>query len=299
MSWKLDHQSALAGASIPHFILFQQVGFEWREDEEIEIYSAEYWARMPDMSSISWTGSRLAIGPKILRRGTSATFYVTLPISSQFLRRVEDWRAGRGIDVRIDVTINLHFRPVRYAQLGLGAGQSPVIVRDLLEPQSDQVQVSLCANRDQWIGILKAIGWSDYLSFEVPVLALKRHEKLAKGLERIDKAQKALLDGHWDACVMECRKAIEASASTVSGDSDRKKKFEALVQEVLPKPHDKAKAATLSGLMVSLKELRDEAAHGGNLSAQVEREDAELALTVALAVFRYIGEALARQEQRA
>ncbi len=47
--------------------------------------------------------------------------------------------------------------------------------------------------------------------------------------------------------------------------------------------------------MFALKDLRDQAVHAHNLSCQIEREDAELALTVAIGVFRYLGEVLAQR----
>jgi hypothetical protein len=162
----------------------------------------------------------------------------------------------------------------------------------------EQVYATVNVDRDHWISILGAIGWDEFSIFEVPVLSLKRHEQLQKGLGILAEAQTAFRQGQWSTVVTDARRALEAAAGVAAPNGDRKAKFEALLTQVLPQEMDKPKRETLEGLMLALKDLRDHSAHVNDIRFQVEREDAELALTVAISIFRFMGEALARAARR-
>jgi len=100
--------------------------------------------------------------------------------------------------------------------------------------------------------------------------------------------------------VTECRKACEAAAGYAareagqeSPERETRKAFEALALKVFSEETEKAKRETLSGLMMALGHLRNAGgAHAWRFEAQILREDAEVALTVAMAIFRYMGEAV-------
>ena len=62
----------------------------------------------------------------------------------------------------------------------------------------------------------------------------------------------------------------------------------------LPADADKSKRKALHHFMTGLAQLRHPGAHGHS-DTQIERADAELALTVALSLFRYIGEVTANR----
>ena len=127
--------------------------------------------------------------------------------------------------------------------------------------------------------------------FELPVRALRSHERLASGLKCINAAVAALHEGRWDHAALEARRACEAAAG-VTGAENPGPLFDALVQQVVPDVHDAPKRETLNALMKALKPLRNAGAHG-DLRMAVDRRDAELAVTVVLGLFRYMGEALA------
>lgn len=111
-------------------------------------------------------------------------------------------------------------------------------------------------------------------------------------------AQNAFRQGQWSTVVTDARRALEAAAGMAAPNGDRRAKFEALLAQVLPHDTDEPKRDTLGGLMLALKDLRDHSAHVNDIRFQVEREDAELALTVAISIFRFMGEALARAGRR-
>lgn len=89
----------------------------------------------------------------------------------------------------------------------------------------------------------------------------------------------------------EARKACEAAALEVQADAtaDPGPAFEKLMTHVLPADADKSKRKALHHFMTGLAQLRHPGAHG-HFETQIERAEAELALTVAMSLFRYIGE---------
>ncbi|WP_157061392.1 hypothetical protein [Anaeromyxobacter dehalogenans] len=231
-----------------------------------------------------------------------------LPFSRALVQRIEDWRQGRGGPLRLEIRGDIVFRRLKKLALPAGdkkaapGGQMPwqpeqhLVVASPLE--QEQVHLTVNVDRDHWISILRAIGWDEFSVFEVPVLGLKRHEQLQKGLAILTEAQNAFRQGQWSTVVTDARRALEAAAGAATADGDRRAKFEALLAQVLPLDTDEPKRDTLEGLMLALKDLRDHSAHVNDIRFQVEREDAELALTVAISIFRFMGEALARAGRR-
>jgi HEPN domain-containing protein len=243
-----------------------------------------YSASVPDLQGCLWPPALAPAAPSLLQQGEQHYGEFVLPIGTSFIRAVEDWRKGQPHGFRIDVRAVVTW-------IGQVQGQGGPPMRE---------EQNCCINiaRDSWLGLLAALGWDEFETFEIPVQAPKRHETLRQGLEHLHAAQAAYRLGHWPTVVTDARKAIEAAASATSDESDRKAKMEALVKSVVQGDANQAKRDTLSSLMLALRQLRDEAAHGGNLGCQIQREDAELALTVAVSIFRYLGESLAALEGR-
>ena len=112
--------------------------------------------------------------------------------------------------------------------------------------------------------------------------------------------------GHDTACgiaslrccagVMEARKACEAAALEAHAEAatEPAAAFKKLAEDILPAESDEPKRRALNQFMTGLRELRNPVAHGHS-ETQINRAEAELALTVAVSLFRYIGEVSARR----
>ncbi len=293
MSWTfVESQRSFHGAQLPSMTLRFQAEFEWNGPEEIEVASVRMNPTLPDLTGVAWPEIAVPFGGGQFGNRHPMTLNVALPVERRFVEAVEAWRQGRGVPVRIQGYVNITYRKLREVSL---PGPERVVVRDFGRPEWAQVRFELSAQRDQWLDVLKQLGWNEFEVFEMGVRPLRRDERFKKAFAFLNEAQVALRQGQWSTTVTDCRKAVEAAASVSLPDSDRRSQYEALVKQVLPNEHDGAKRETLAGLMVALRELRNEAAHGHNLNAQVEREDAELAFSVAVGIFRYIGESLARR----
>ncbi len=304
MSWKLEASGTVQGYGTPTRMLYQQVSAEWRGDGEVELCSVRYHATM-DNPRISWPQTHITVGPDRLRQGRSAHFAFSLPFESSFIRAVEDWRLGRSDPLHIQVRANLYFRRVTDLPLPVpdrqAKPQGPAGIellssrretfRELSAPEHGDGYLPITINRDRWLDILKTVGWEEFEVFELPVRRIGGQERLAEGLKHLRLAQTAFRQGQWATTAVEARKACEAAATVDGPEANRKHRLEALVNEVLPSDQDSAKRDMLEGMMKALVPLRNQGAHA-NIRMAVEREDAELSLTVAIAIFRYMGEAL-------
>lgn len=299
MSWQfVESQQVPTGHQFPSPTLRFQAEFRWEGSTNIEISSARLTASLPDIPGTSWAEMPLPIGHPEVQPHRSTYVNIALPIDRRFIEVVENWRCGRSVPLRLDGRADFNYRPIEVFELPTPRdehGRERRTLRALGTATNGQARFTISIQRDQWLTILKALGWNELLVFEMSVRSLNRHEHFKKAFELLDHAQTALRQGQWAMAATESRKALEAAAAAVTPEGDQRKRFDALLGEVLPDEHDEAKRAMLNSLMVALRDLRNEAAHGNNLRAQVEREDAELAFAVATAVFRYMGEAMRRQ----
>ena len=200
--------------------------------------------------------------------------------------------------VALDVWIQVRFRRVRMVPIPALQSQGSRHIRDLEQPQSEGVNVKFEATQEQWLTVLKNIGWGEFTVFEVPVRFHRQPPGMETAFSNLNKAHEQFRLGYWDATVIECRRACEAAARSVCPEGDARKAFAVLLQYLFPDSHDEKKREALDKMLLSLSQLRHEAAHGGgNPFMQIHRGDAELNLTVTTSIFRYIGEVLARREQ--
>lgn len=299
MSWQfVESQQVPTGHQFPSPTLRFQAEFRWEGSTSIEISSARLTASLPDIPGTSWAEMPLPIGHPEVQPHRSTYVNIALPIDRRFIEVVESWRCGRSVPLRLDGRADFSYREIETFELQVPRneqGRERRMFRALGSAAGAQARFTISIQRDQWLTILKALGWNELLVFEMSVRPLNRQERFKKAFELLDHAQTALRQGQWAMAATESRKALEAAATAVTPEGDQRKRFDALLDEVLPDEHDEAKRAMLGGLMVALRDLRNEAAHGNNLRAQVEREDAELAFAVAAAVFRYMGDAMHRQ----
>jgi hypothetical protein len=299
MSWKFVKSTSFYGRYLPVRILGCQLELQWTGEAEIELALIKLNVQMPDLPGVSWPEIILPQHGQ-LRPGDSTYPTITLPVERQLIQAIEDWRQGRSIFIRLKGYIGIHYRellPMRSESIIDRSSTTKTIpVYQPPRPQMRQVELEVNVQRDQWLETLKSLGWNEFEVFEMAIRPMRTDGRFQKALQLLNAAQTALRQGQWSAVATDARRALEAAATVVSPDEkDRKAKFEALIKEILPGEHDGAKRDMLAGLMLSLRQLRDEAAHAHNLNSQIEREDAELAFSVAVQIFRYIGEALARR----
>jgi hypothetical protein len=299
MGWQfVESQQVPTGHPFPSPTLRFQAEFRWDGATNIEISSARLTASLPDILGTAWAEMPLPIGQPEVQPHRSTYVNIALPIDRRFIELVENWRCGRSVPVRLEGRADFTYREIETFELQAPRneqGRERRMFRALGFSAVAQARFTISIQRDQWLTILKALGWNEFLVFEMSVRPLNRYEGFKKGFELLDHAQTALRQGQWAMAATESRKALEAAAAAVTPEGDQRKRFDALLNELLPDEHDEAKRAMLGSLMVALRDLRNEAAHGNNLQAQVEREDAELAFAVAVAVFRYMGDAMRRQ----
>jgi hypothetical protein len=197
------------------------------------------------------------------------------------------------------LNLNLHFRKLEIHHFAADPStrqQEPITVRVASHPLRQQVQVAIAIQRDQWLNLLTALQWDEFQVFEVAVRSMIRVEGFVKALGHLQAAQVAFRQGQWSVTVTEARKACEAAALEVQADAaaDPGPAFEKLMTHVLPAAADKPKRKALNHFMMGLAQLRHPGAHG-NVETQIDRAEAELALTVAVSLFRYIGEVTAKR----
>jgi len=219
-------------------------------------------------------------------------------IDARFIQELEERRSGGG-PVKMLLNLNLHFRKLEIHQFAADPGrrqQEPITIRSVSHPLRQQVQVTVSIQRDQWLNLLTALQWDEFRVFEVAVRSMNRVHGFQKALGHLQAAQVAFRQGQWSVTVTEARKACEAAGLEVQADaaSDPRGAFEKLVTDVLPAEPDEAKRKALNHLMMGLAQLRHPGAHG-HFQTQIGRAEAELALTVAVSLFRYIGEVTAHR----
>ncbi|MCA3014818.1 MAG: hypothetical protein INH41_20735 [Myxococcaceae bacterium] len=298
MSWQfIESMRTLQGCQFPSPTLRLQAEFRWEGNTDIEISSARLSASIAEIPGANWPEMPLPIASSDISPNRSMYVNVALPVERRFIEAIENWRSGRSVPIRMEGHASFNYRPVESFELQVARdpqGKDRRVLRTLGPSSGGQARFSLQLQRDQWLEVLKGLGWNEFIVFEMAVRPLVRHERFKKAFELLDHAQVALRQGQWASAATDSRKAVEAAATAAAPDGDQRARFDALLAEVLPDAHDGAKRAMLGNLMVALRDLRNEAAHANSLLAQVEREDAELAFGVAVAVFRYIGESMGR-----
>jgi hypothetical protein len=244
-------------------------------------------------------------GIEMAGRGSTYAL-VPVPLSPAIIERIEARRAADpqgSLSVKLEGRI--HFQQVQTFTVQQ-SDSSAYPTREVSVPSTPKsetfVAISGCA-RDHWLGLLDQLGWNEFAIFEIPLARINQQPDLVEGMKRLQAAHKAFRMENWPSAVTECRTACEAAASLIAKqegienpEKKRKEAYEALAKRIFPYDHQKPKYETLSNLMVSLSHLRDAGgAHGWNFGTQIQRHDAEVALAVATAVFRYMGAALSDQ----
>jgi hypothetical protein len=301
LEWLVRETAAIAGRRFPSRSLLIQLGLRWQDEESIEVSSAELWVTIENLKLELLPWQVVPLRPEVVHQGREVSLTVQVPIGGNGIRMIEESRVGE-TELRLKVSGRVHHRVVNEQTINSATpdrspGYEGIRVRGLAGPLSQQFSQTIRLPRDEWHRVLKELAWDQFLIFEVPVLQLKRPEEFVRALELLAQAQDAHRNGAWDRTVTEARRAIEAAAHVVSdADEDRKRAFLTLNRELFPNDRDKPKRDMLDHLMLGLAAIRHVGAHGF-FDTQIRREDAEVALTVAISVMRYMGETLSQRNQ--
>jgi hypothetical protein len=146
-------------------------------------------------------------------------------------------------------------------------------------------------DRDAWAKILSDAGFDSFDLVEIPVGRLNEHELVRIALSRLQTAIAHLRRQHWNEAVGTAYKAIEdAAAAAAPHESERTKQWIALralmLRGITGTPRDEGLKRILQGL----GDFRNEGFHGGGNDAGPA--EAELLVTMATAVIRYMSRAL-------
>lgn len=211
-------------------------------------------------------------------------FLLRVPLDSVTVAFIERIRQNSG-PLNFTVSVNfLYHRLIPASQPNDSSAAVPQYMLGVGETKHAQAVCTV--QRDEWLELLKTIGWQEYEVFEVPTGPLRRVERFANALDLLDQATKAFRSGDYDACVVHTRRAVETAVT-----DNTKKAYEQFWCDVCPDEVDKPKRDALNHFALGIVELRHLAAHA---SSKLRRSDAQLALTITIAVFRYLGEEWAR-----
>ncbi|WP_242344659.1 DUF4145 domain-containing protein [Anaeromyxobacter terrae] len=301
MGWGVVTEGRFSARLLPFMELRRTVELQWKGDNDIDLLAVQYSAscNSEGLAAGNWSDALSPIHPQTVNGHGLVRVELCFPVSAAFIRRVEDWRQGRTVEIRLDVWLRPVWRPIRTTTVSVNVGgtATPQVLSLHAKTETDSCHFGLTIGRDEWVALLPLLGFDAVETFEVAVTSMKRHERFQKALQVLGEAQAAFRQGQWSTVVTDARRALEAAAATTGEDG--KKRFDALVDWLLPGEENEAKRRVLSDLMEALRDLRNESAHVRDLRAQIEREDAELALTVATSIFRFIGEAVRRTQARA
>jgi hypothetical protein len=283
-------QHALSGHPSPAQSGNLQMRIQYR-GEPIELTSIAFSIQLDRSPVQIWPEQFQSIQP-ITSSITPWDRYIALriPLDAVRVSFIERIRQGGGpLSFSVYVKFFYH-RLIAASQLVSESQASPLYMLGSSETQ--QAQAICTVQRDEWLEVLKIIGWQEFEIFEIPTVPLLRHERFIKALDLLNKAKEAFRAGEYDTCIVRARSALEAAAAT-TGEDGNKQAFTQLWKQVLPSDTDEPKRLTLDFFANGVGKLRHPVAHG-DIHFQLRRSDAELVLTVTVSLLRYIGEELER-----
>lgn len=304
MDWEVKLNGSVGARPLPVRSLEIPLGLVWKGQGSVEVQAVEWWGNFP-YPGLDMPPTVAAMGAEQLDAGSLASEARVLLrsfIDARFIDQLEQRRNGGGpLTMRLWITV--HYRALSTYEFPNQSPPTPgakprqtIFVRNLSHPLRKQVQYDVVLQRDQWLDLLRALQWDEFEIFEIAVGAMNRIEGFQKALGHLRAAQTALRQGQWSMTVTEARRACEAAALEVHADaaSEPRVAFEKLGMHVLPAEADEPKREALKYFMMGLGQLRHPGAHG-NFETQIDRAEAELAMTVAVSLFRYIGETIANR----
>lgn len=256
--------------------------------EPIELSAISFSIRLDQAPALVWPERLQVIHPYVSsNQHWDYYFPLRVPLDSVTVAFIERIRQNSG-PLQFTLLVNfLYHRLIHIPQPSDGSTAVPQYMLGVSDTKHAQ---GICTvQRDEWLEVLKTIGWQEYEVFEVPAGPLRRVERFAKALDLLDQATKAFRSGEYDACIMHARRAIETTVKI-----DGKLNFTRFWDSVFPNAIDKPKRDALEHFSRGIGDMRNPAAHGNDPQPQLRRSDAQLTLTITIALLRYLGEELGR-----
>lgn len=169
------------------------------EDLRLVLYVVEV-----DASTNPKLGTAYPVGLNIVRTGeyeSMASDTFELQISPQQLSEIEKRRLGNDLKLRLELRGRVYPRQDRTQLLEIYQTSEFVV------PQN------------HWLGELKKAGAANVALLMVELPDAARHPTMRRPLEEICKGRDLLLQGHYEAAVTHCRRALE-SLTEVFGEKD-------------------------------------------------------------------------------
>ncbi|HEY3448329.1 MAG TPA: hypothetical protein VGK67_18375 [Myxococcales bacterium] len=261
------------------------------EERPVELLALEFDVGFFGVEACSFPKRTMPLPTRELKADSQAYFQITFPTPRERLEAIEEYRKGGG-PLPLRMTGNLTYREVSRCEVASwdakGAANKRVI-RSLEEPSVLNVQLSMSVSRDEWLHLLKAMGFGETTVIEIPAERLTAVEELAAGMKALAEASDKFRLGHWSDAAVAARSAIDIAAGLGANTTpdEREASFAELLRKALPNEAD-VRAKALKQVMQGMSTIRTKGAHGA-IDFQVEREDAEFALAISSAIFRYLG----------
>lgn len=223
--------------------------------------------------------------------GGKAEARIRLPWDREFIREVEDARAGKRGDLELKLNIKAHYRLVHQVPEMIGEYRGYMATN----PLGDQPQyLRIPVSREHWLRLLQSMGLGTFEVFEVDVRHAPSYPPFKDAVRLLKEAEAAFRGGDWDTTVVRCRKASETAFAMSGGPesdaTDMKGGLEVLRARLFPTAAKDPRGEVLDKFFRAIADLRHLGAHAKEPRVFVHREDAELALTTTIALFRYIGQ---------
>jgi hypothetical protein len=220
-------------------------------------------------------------------------FEFEFPLQPTVLEELEDARAGNepvfGIQVRFGGIARYEFEGGNYPPEKL-----PYIVpfstEDLEVVSHDDRLHALTVERSKWVEkLLPGLGFGNWMIYEVPV---ENFESSAQVDVYLRNAVKQFLSGEYKLSIAASRDVVETLERELGGNAnsafgDRFGSADKKIRKVTDAFGDLAQA--MLAYQAAVKSLLAAGAHPERPEELVERPDAEMALSVALALRRYVG----------
>jgi hypothetical protein len=270
-----------------------------RQGETAEYLGAEVRAELVPLT-VLWRPFYQPVPPQLAAtNGTGhVNLSVVLPWNREFVRMIEEKRAGRG-DMELRLSIDTHYRLVVPTGQTIGEFGGYLSTQPL---SSQTCDVRIPVSRESWLRTLQSMGLGAFEVFEVEVRHAPKYPPYEDAIRTLRDADKAFRLGDWEATAQKCRKTCETAFVMHGGtendaEEDLRKGAAALMERLFEGRPEDPRRAILDTHFKTIAGLRNMAVHGKQPRFQVGREDAELVLTTTIALFRYIGQLLSRASE--
>lgn len=283
-----------AGHRQPVPMLSFQVELRNASDKVFDVIGASFWLSRDKRLHLQTPEAPALCRPDRVYPGRVVYLTLQIPMSMATLRAIEDTRSGQPPGT-IEIPLNLRYQRVRRVALP-GPDGRPSEVEIPEGPSGEQIHLRTDINREHWLQALAAMGYEEFEVIELPVRRLRQHPPHAEAVGLLRRAQEQFRVGSWNECILNSRLAVEKLGHASSPEALKEKgpNFNHLWETIAPGEDGAPRRAALDRLSLALRDLRHPAAHVHLPGRDMERAEAELALSVALTVFRYVGERWSR-----